>query len=231
VPTSKQPRVAILLRGVGRDEQNSSNAVTKLPSAISLAFMPFSGPAQRWAVKAREHGHEVLIQLPLEPSDYPVNNPGPETLLSGSPADENLSRFRSILSRFDGYSGVTNYLGGKMLQSRDALRPILEGIKSKGLIYVGEGNNSHELVRNLAGELGVRYGNADIMIDSFPSSEAIDKALNELVALARKQGSAIGMGYASRTTISQLEKWSRSDAAKGITLVPVGALAQTLGAS
>jgi polysaccharide deacetylase 2 family uncharacterized protein YibQ len=173
----------------------------------------------------------VLIQLPLEPSDYPLNNPGPETLLSSSPADENLSRFRSILSRFDGYSGVTNYLGGKMLQSRDALRPLLEGIKSNGLIYVGEGNNSHKLVRNLAGELGVRYGNADIMIDSFPAPEAIDKALDDLVALARKNGSAIGMGYASRTTITQLEKWSRSDAAKGVTLVPVGALAQTPGAS
>ncbi len=231
VPTSKQPRVAILLRGVGRDDENSNNAVTKLPSAISLAFMPFSGPAQRWAVKAREHGHEVLIQLPLEPSDYPVNNPGPETLLSSSPADENLSRFRTILGRFDGYSGVTNYLGGKMLQSREALRPLLEGIKSNGLIYVGEGNNSHELVRSLAGELGVRYGNADIMIDSFPAPDAIDKALAELVALARKRGSAIGMGYASRTTIAQLEKWSRSDAAKGVTLVPVGALAQTPGAS
>ena len=194
--------------------------------------MPFAGAAPQWAKKAGEQGHEVIVQLPLEPSDYPVNNPGPETLLSSSSADQNASRLRTVLARFDGYSGVTNFLGGKMLQSKDALRPILEEIKSRGLIYVGEGNNnSHAVVRGLAGEVGLRYGGANVMIDAQPTPAAIQAALARLIEIARKEGSAIGLGYGSRGTIEQLEAWAQTLAAQGVTLVPVGTLAQTPGAS
>lgn len=229
---AKPARIAILLRGLGRDDRNSSEAVTKLPPAISLAFMPFSGGAQPWARKAAEQGHEIIVQLPLEPSDYPLNNPGPETLLASSAPEENASRLGTILARFEGYSGVTNFLGSKMLQSKAALRPILEEIKSRGLIYIGEGNNnSHAVVRGIAGEIGLRYGGANVMIDAKPTPAAIQAALERLTTIARKDGSAIGLGYASRTTIEQLEAWSATLAAQGVTLVPVGTLAQTPGAS
>jgi polysaccharide deacetylase 2 family uncharacterized protein YibQ len=230
-PSTSSPRVAIVLRGLGRDHRNSEDAVTKLPSAVSMAFMPYNGPSQQWSRKARELGHEVIIQLPLEPANYPNNNPGPETLLASSGADENIARLRSILSRFDNYNGVTNFLGGRLLQSPDALRPILETLKSQGLIYVGEANNSHLVVRRLAGEIGLRYGGADIVIDSRPTPDAIKKALDGLVVLARKKGSAIGIGYASQTTIEQVEAWSKTVSGSGVTLVPVGALAQAPGAS
>jgi polysaccharide deacetylase 2 family uncharacterized protein YibQ len=227
----QEVRVAILLRGVGRDDRNSNEAVTKLPPAISLAFMPFVGSSQQWARKAKELGHEVIVQLPLEPSDYPINNPGAETLLTSASGDDNLSKIGAILSRFENYSGVSNYLGGKLLQSETALRPIVQGLKTRGLIYVGEGNNSHGLLRKLAGEVGLRYGGADMMIDAHPAPEEIRKSLERLVELARKEGSAIGMGYASKSTIEQLQTWSQTLAQQGIVLVPVGALAQTPGAS
>jgi hypothetical protein len=230
-PTGTTARIAILLRGVGRDDRNSGDAVSKLPSAISLAVMPLSGGAPHWARKAREAGHEVIVQLPLEPSDYPNNDPGPETLLASAGPEQNLIKLRTLLGRFEGYSGVTNYLGGRLLQSGEALRPILEDLKSQGLVYVGEGNNSHAILRRIAGEIGLRYGGADVVIDAHPTPAAINQALDRLVALARKQGNAIGMGYASRTTIEQLQVWSQSASAKGITLVPVGALAQAPGAS
>lgn len=232
VAALKPGQIAILLRGMGRDDRNSGDAVSKLPAAVSLAFMPFAGLAPQWAKKAAEQGHEVIVQLPLEPSDYPVNNPGPETLLASSSPDENAARLRTILARFDGYSGVTNFLGGKMLQSKTALRPILEEVKSRGLIYVGEGNNnSHAVVRGLAGEIGLRYGGANVMIDAQPTPAAIQAALERLIQIARKEGSAIGLGYASRATIEQLEAWSQTLAAQGVTLVPVGTLARTPGAT
>ena len=31
--------------------------------------------------RAREAGHEVLLEVPMEPFDYPDNDPGPQTLL------------------------------------------------------------------------------------------------------------------------------------------------------
>ncbi len=229
--TASTPRVAILLRGLGRNDKNSEFAVTTLPSAISLGFAPYVGSAQQWAQQARERGHEVIIQLPFEPSDYPKTNPGPETILTTSNASENTSKLRTVLARFDGYNGVTSYYGGKLLQSPEALRPVLEDIKSRGLIYVSEPDASQALVRKLAAELGVIYGGADIIVDNFQTNDVIQKNLEQLVELARKNGSAIGMAYASRNSIEQLRIWSETVTSKGVTLVPVGVLAQTPGAS
>jgi hypothetical protein len=143
----------------------------------------------------------------------------------------NSSRLQTVLERFQGYNGVTNYYGGKLLQSPEALRPVLEDIKSRGLIYVSEPDAGQALVRKLAGELGVIYGGADIVVDNFQTNEVIQQNLDVLIELARKNGSAIGMAYASRNSIEQIRIWSETVASKGVTLVPVGVLAQTPGAS
>jgi hypothetical protein len=224
-------RIAILLRGLGRDDKLAGDAVANLPPAISLAFVPHYAYGQQWARKARETGHEVIVQLPLEPSDFSGNPSDSEQLISSQSPEENLYRIRGLLARFDGSTGVTNFLGGKILQSKTGLKPILEELKTRGLIYVGEGNNSHAILRGIAKDIGLRYGGADLVIDVYPSPEAVRKALDDLVVLARKRGTAIGMGSATRVTIDQLQAWSQTLAAQGITLVPVGVLAQTPGAS
>lgn len=225
------PRVAILLRGLGRNDRNSEIAVTTLPPAISFGVAPYAGSPQIWARQARERGHEILIQIPLEPADYPATNPGPDTLLASSAAAENSSKLRSVLSRFNGFSGVTNFFGGKLLQSPEALRPIFEDVKSLGLIYISEPDSSQAVTRKVAGETGLLYGGADIVVDNFQTPDAIQKGLEELVNLARQNGSAIGLAYASRTSIEQLREWSQSVTSKGVTLVPVGVLAKAQNAS
>jgi polysaccharide deacetylase 2 family uncharacterized protein YibQ len=136
-----------------------------------------------------------------------------------------------VLDRFDGHSGVTNFMGGKMLQSKNALKPVLEEIKARGLVYVGENNSSHNTVRQVAREINLRYGAAQVLIDIQSNPEAIDKALTRLTAIARQSGSAIGIGNATALTIDQVQAWSERLAEQGITLVPVGALAQAPGSS
>ncbi len=222
-PTSA--RIALLLRGVGRN-QESADAIDSLPSAVSLGFWPYGSSSQQLSAQAREKGHEIIVQLPLEPTDYPTSNPGPDTLLTSLSAEQNAQRLEEVLKRFDGYSGVTNLMGGKMLQSKASLKPVLEDLKARGLVYVAESNRSHTTARLLAREVNLRYGAAEVIIDAPSSPAAIDKALTRLAQIARKRGSAIGIGTASRVTIQQVQAWSEKLAAEGITLVPVGALTQ-----
>jgi len=231
VAAPKPARVGVLVRGLGRGDQESLDAVSTLPSAVSLAFLPYASESRRLASEARARGHEVIVQLPLEPADYPQTNPGPETLLTTLPPEENANRLQALLRRFEGHSGVTNLTGGKMLQSRASLKPLLQEIKSRGLVYVGESNNSHATVRQIARELNLRYGAAQVTIDAQATPEAIDKQLQRLVQVARERGGAIGMASANAETIRQLREWSQTLAAQNITLVPVGALAQPPGSS
>jgi uncharacterized protein len=118
-----------------------------------------------------------------------------------------------------------------MLQSKNSLKPVLEDLKARGLVYVGESNNSSAAVKQVAREINLRFGVAQVLIDAQATPDAIEKSLQRLVALARQQGSAIGMGTASGVTIAQVQAWSQKLAPQGITLVPVGVLAQTPGSS
>jgi uncharacterized protein len=231
VSGGREARVAILLRGVGRNERDGAAAIAKLPPAVSLGFLPNSASAQRFAGQARDKGHEIIVQIPLEPTDYPTSDPGPDAMMTSLSPEENAARLDTVLTRFQGYTGVTNYMGGKILQSKTSLKPLLEDIKARGLVYVGESNNSSTAVRQLAGEIDLRYGGSQVLIDANASPDAIDKALQRLVDLARQNGSAIGMGTAKSVTIEQVEEWSQRLAAQGITLVPVGVLAQIPGSS
>jgi polysaccharide deacetylase 2 family uncharacterized protein YibQ len=224
-------RVALLLRNVGRNDPDAADAIGSLPSAISLGFWPYAQAAQRLASRARESGHEVIVKLPLEPADYPNSSAGPDTLLTSVPPEQNAERLQSVLKRFEGHTGVTNLMGGKMLHAKAPLKPVLEDLKARGLLYVGESNNSHGTVREVAREISLRYGAGDVLIDAQPSPEAIDKALARLVAIARQRGSAIGIGSAYPMTVQQVHLWADTLAEKGVTLVPVGALAQPPGSS
>jgi polysaccharide deacetylase 2 family uncharacterized protein YibQ len=218
-------RVAILIRGIGQDRRDSYDAINKLPAAISLGFVA-NDDGEEMAGKARELGHEVIVQLPLD-----ANESTAAFDLLGSSTSQNAERMGTMLNRFNGLNGVTNITGGKLLQSKEALRPIMEDIKARNLVYIAEGNNNHAVVRQLAQELNVRYGNAAVVIDTHPTPDGIKAALDRLVVVAQKRGSAIGIGFANATTIEQLQVWSQELATKGVTLVPASSLSQAPGAS
>ena len=119
-------------------------------------------------------------------------------------------------------------MGGKLLRSRAALKPILADIKARGLVYIGAGNSSHAVARELAQELKMRYGNVSIILDIQPTPDGVKKALDRLVRTAQRYGGAIGMARASATTIEQIQLWSETLASRGVVLVPAGTLAQAL---
>ncbi len=66
---------------------------------MTLAFAASGNSLQRWMQEARRSGHELLMQIPMEPFDYPNNDPGPLTLTTGQPQKENLKRLHEAMAR------------------------------------------------------------------------------------------------------------------------------------
>ena len=109
------PRIAILVTGLGINQRLSERAVQKLPPEISLAFSAYGRRLPKLVGKARNLGHELMLQVPLEPHDYPESDTGPQTLLVANSAQENRPRLHWSLGRFEGYFGVVNSKGGRFL--------------------------------------------------------------------------------------------------------------------
>jgi len=218
------PRLAILIGGVGLTAESTNGAIHTLPGAISLAFAPYGANVEHDAAEARQAGHETFLQAPMEPIDYPANNPGAHTLLTSATPVENIDHLHWLMSRFAGFVGVTNFLGAKFTGSSDALAPVLGEIAGRGLVYVDDGTSPRSLARDLAVGLKLQETGADIVLDANQSTQAISAALTRLESLARTSGSALGTAAALPQSIEQIARWSQSLEARGIALVPVSAL-------
>ncbi|MGB6907738.1 MAG: divergent polysaccharide deacetylase family protein [Methyloceanibacter sp.] len=233
------PRVAVLVNGMGLSDGITAEAIKGLPPPISVAYGAYGRNLQDWVTQARGDGHEVLLQIPLEPPDYPKTDPGPHTLLTTLPPEENIKRLQWLMSRFTGYVGITNHMGAKFEATSDALVPVMEELKARGLLFLDDGtartakletaSAAGQIPDELKGPaaekaaraLGLDFAIADIQIDAVPGD--IAKALARLEALAIQQGSAIGVASAKPDTVKQIAAWAEQLPGKGIVLIPVSA--------
>ncbi len=212
-------RIALIIRGLGVNADLTARAIEAMPAQVALGFVPYGEKLTDWTQHARSRRHDVLIQIPLEPEDYPDTNPGPHTLLTSLSIDENLERLDWLLDRFDGISGVTNYLGDKFAAAPGALAPVLMELKARKLIYLDDGKAANPTARQIARQISLDYGVADGMIDEASRSpEAIKEALEKVEAVARSEGKAIAIGHAHGATLNALQNWIAGLREKGLVL-------------
>ena len=211
------PRVAVLLNGLGVPGAPDGDIIKGLPPPISIAYGAYGRSLQERVTQARAEGHEVLLAIPLEPNDYPAEDPGPHTLLTTLPTTENIKRLHWLMSRYTGYVGVTNYMGAKFETTSASLKPVLEEVKRRGLIYFDDGSVEDSTAGEIAKDLELEYSTAQVQLDG----ATLDKALAELEAAAKAQGAAIGVAKAEPATAKRIADWAGSLEEKGLVLVPV----------
>jgi uncharacterized protein len=219
------PRIAIVVSGLGIGTSGTAEALAKLPGAVTFAFAPYSVNVEQLAARARNEGHEVLLQVPMEPFDYPDNDPGPQTLLTTLDTGQNIDRLHWLMSRFQGYVGISNYMGARFTASEPALAPVLRETAKRGLIYMDDGASPRSLAGQIAGANNLPFAKAEVVIDAVPTSTEIDRALARLETAARERGTAVGIAGALPVAIDRIAKWAKAAEGRGFTLVPISAVA------
>ncbi len=224
VVSAGKPRIAIVINGLGISAKATTAALDGLPSGTTVAFVPYTTDVQRWVAAARQKGHEVLLEVPMEPYDFPDSDPGQYTLRAGVGEDSNTKRLVWALTRFTGYTGVTNLLGGRFLSDAAALEPVMTYLTRRGLLFYDNGLALHSVAPDVAQRLGASFAQATDTIDSIQSAMEIDHRLSDLEAVARAKGSASGSGFLYPVTVDRVNKWAQGLFGRGFVLVPVSAI-------
>jgi hypothetical protein len=224
VSAGKQPRIAIVISGFGISSKAMQGALGQLPAGVTLAFLPYEADVQTWVTAARQKGHEVLLEVPMEPYDFPDSDPGQYTLRSSASEDTNTQKLVWAMTRFTGYAGVTNFLGGRFLSDSDALEPVLTYLTRRGLMFFDNGSANHSVAPDVAQHVGLPFAQATRVIDSIQAPMEIDSQLSQLENDARAKGSASGAGFLYPVTIERVSKWAQGLAGRGFVLVPISAI-------
>jgi len=217
-------RIAIVVGGLGLSQTGTQRAIEALPEDITLAFAATGNSLQRWMQEARRGGHEILLQVPFEPFDYPANNPGQGTLLTSASADRNLENLHKAMGEITNYTGVMNYLGGRFLANSSALEPVLRDVGRRGLLFLDDGSAAQSKSDVIARAVDAPHAFADLQLDGELQTNAILGKLDELERIARRNGQAIGVASAFDESVDAIAKWSAEAAMRGIEIVAVSAL-------
>lgn len=220
-----RPRVAILLMNLGLSQRDTDAAIQLLPGEVTLSFSPYADDLERWLTLARTSGHEVFVDLPLEPLDFPRDDPGPATLLTSLSTPDNLNRLEWVLGRAPGYVGVATWMGSQFTTVEDAMMPVLEGLKERGVMFVDSRGSSRSIATELASSIQLPRAFNNRFLDATPSIAFIDRALVDLVADAQAQGVAIGVARPLPVSIDRISRWAETLDAKGLVLAPVSSIA------
>ena len=214
-----RPKGSVVIGGLGLNAQTTRAAIETLPGEITLSFAPYAEGLQGWIDLARAHGHEVLLETPMEPADYPANDPGPYTLIAANRPEDTVRKLEWLMSRATGYFGLSNYLGARFVDNDQAMNTFNGVLKARGLAFIDDG-----LAARRAGP--IPRASADRVIDDELSASTIDAQLRALENGAAARGQSLGSGFAYPVTISQVRAWAAGLQARGVQLAPASALAQ-----
>ena len=216
------PKIALIVSGVGLNPLGTAAALA-LPEAVTLAFPPYASDLAAVAARARARGHETVLQTPMEPFDYPRNDPGPHTLLiEKSGGDTNDLQW--LMSRFSGYAGVINYLGGRYMADDAALAVTLAEIANRGLYFIDDGESRQSRVTAIAPGLSLPHAVVDATIDAHATAQTIASTLTQLELRAREKGAAIGFVNAAPQALAQVARFLSGLEKHGVALAPVSAV-------
>ncbi|HWX05109.1 MAG TPA: divergent polysaccharide deacetylase family protein [Bradyrhizobium sp.] len=218
---ARMPVVSIVVGGLGVGAAKTTDAIMKLPAAVTLAFTPYGSDPGKLAERARAQRHEILLQVPMEPFDYPDNDPGPQTLLTTLAPEQNLDRLYWHLSRFQGYAGIANFMGARFVVTDAVMQPIIREAAKRGLGFFDDGSAPRSVAASLAAAQAMPFGKADVTIDAVPTAGEIDRALARLENLAKENGTAVGFASALPISIERIGAWVKALESHGIMLVPL----------
>jgi polysaccharide deacetylase 2 family uncharacterized protein YibQ len=221
-PTTTRPRIGVLIAGIGLSYADSKKAIADLPGGVSLAVSPYSDNAEPLLAAARLEGHEYLLSLPMEPRHFPLNDAGPNAMLTTLSPQQNQPRLMWALSRLRGYAGVTDILGAmrgeRLADLPDQMAPILAELNRRGLMYVAGPGQRAPVPQTWSKAV-------DLVIDDPATAADIDARLATLETMARDRGAALGLIEAPRpVAIERLAAWANGLSNRGLALAPVSAL-------
>lgn len=219
-----RPTVSIVLGGLGINYTHTKSAIEELPPEVTLSFAPTARNLQGWIHQARAAGHEVLLEVPMEPYEFGRERPHPQALYGSLSESELTGRLDYLMSRATGYFGVINYQGSKFATDEAATTKIAEALSGRGVAFVEDGSLNRSTFSAAASQTGLRYRQANTPIDARPDGSEIENRLLELEALAHENGASLGSGFAYPITIDILKAWTDQLDEKGIILAPVSAV-------
>lgn len=217
----KAIRIALIIDDLGNQEASGEQAL-ELPGAVTYAFLPQTPFAWRQASKAHRLHKEVMLHLPMESDLGKALGTGALTI--DMPQAKFLSTLQRDLASVPFVSGVNNHMGSLLTRDPTAMRWLMSGLREADLFFVDSRTTDGTVAEKVARANLIPSARRNVFLDNRQDRASIRRQLAHLIATARQQGGAIGIGHPYPETLAVLAEELPKLEAEGIELVPASEL-------
>ena len=219
-------RLALVIYGFG-DAAAAADSFFALPAAFAVAVVPGTKAGGDLFEAAHRREREVVLQLPLEPVNYPQVNPGPGTLLVTMKPARIAGDVRKWLDQARPVSAVSNHMGSLATQDMTVMTAVFRELRNAHMPFVHMMPAAGAVCRSLAADMGIAYDEPDAVLDGEPrasDTKALDRRWKEILTELQERGQMVVWVRATPTTYKWLPRVLDSKRLKEVDLVPLTAL-------
>ena len=217
-----KPFIALGVEDFGLSRELSQEALDALPSNVSLLLSPYASTPENWVKKAREDGHEIWLNIPVERKIFPLDDPGAKGLLTRVSLQYNQERLKWLLGRATGYAGIAAYTDPALENAGPMFANIAKDMFERGLGFFELNPSNDSFFRPIAVSEDIPH------IQSFGSIEVVDPQNERVKALlnaVKTNGGVIATVQLTPRNIQSLSKWIEAQEKRGIAIIPLSAIA------
>lgn len=211
------PKVAIVMDDFGYNT-NNLDALFAIGQPVTLSVLPHLHYSTQVSERARAHGYEVILHLPLEPQRKDVSEES-ATINSAMSEKDVISNLNSAINSVPGLKGVSSHMGSKATEETPLMTTILKDLKAKNLYFFDSLTSQKSVCKGVAASIGERYAKRDIFLDNDTSPEAIRRQVMLLRKVAFRNGRAIAVCHDRKNTVKVLGETMPELASEGIRFV------------
>jgi polysaccharide deacetylase 2 family uncharacterized protein YibQ len=210
-PASKA-YMTIIIDDLGQSSERDSRTLA-LPGPVTMAIMPDTPHATAFARQAHKAGKTVILHMPMDPAT------GPYAWHPGIPIEQLAQRLDAALAKVPYAVGINNHMGSRMTAQREPMAWLMGELQRRHLIFVDSRTSAATVAAAEAQAQELAHVSRDVFLDDVRTTEAISGQLQQGIALARKQGSAVLIGHPYPQTLDVLAREIPRLKSQGIRLV------------
>ncbi len=217
-------RIAIVIDDLGQSMVPAQRLVA-LSAAITFSILPNLEHSEETAQLAEDNGRDVLLHMPMERKNLAGKGEEEGTLHSDMTPQEFTSAMEMHFNSVPGAIGINNHEGSALTENSEAMKFLMAELKARDLMFLDSFTAPKSIAYATAKEFGLKAAKRDVFLDNYQDQPGyIRGQLDKLARIAKKRGSAVGIGHPYGATLAELKAWLPEVQKQGIAIVPVSEL-------
>jgi len=219
-PESRLPQLAIVIDDLGRSLESAAD-FADLDIPLTFAVFPKLPESCAVAEYFTSRQRDIMLHMPMEPRDYPVQDPGPGAIFMDMNDHEVRRILAGDLESVPGIIGVNNHMGSRLTADPQKMAQVMAVLKGRNLFFLDSRTIADSVAYKSAVRVGIPALQRDVFLDNERNVDNILEQFRVLIEIAKVKGEAIGIGHPYPETRQALSRVAEIAASAGVEIVPV----------